>query len=238
MSYLIGCDPEVFVRNMKTGRFVSAHGMVKGTKTKPEKVERGAIQVDGCALEFNINPASSAKEFDENIARVIEQLKERVFEINKDYALVFTPYAEFDPDYFVGEVPMEAKVLGCDPDFNALTGEVNPNPGETLQELPFRTAAGHIHVGWQDPAQYQTDDPAHFADCQFVAKSVLLRGLFYAQQPEEYNRLKHYGMNGSFRPKPYGVELREPSNIWVADKSRRLATYESVVRHMESLEKK
>ena len=54
---LVGCDPEVFVA--KGGKFISAHGMIPGTKKAPHKVERGAVQVDGMALEFNIDPAAS-----------------------------------------------------------------------------------------------------------------------------------------------------------------------------------
>lgn len=55
MSYLVGADPELFVS--KAGVILSAFGLVGGTKKVPQKVERGAVQVDGMALEFNIDPA-------------------------------------------------------------------------------------------------------------------------------------------------------------------------------------
>lgn len=56
-TYTIGADPEVFVG--REGQFFSAHGLVPGNKRRPHKVDRGAVQVDGMALEFNIDPASS-----------------------------------------------------------------------------------------------------------------------------------------------------------------------------------
>ena len=49
---LVGCDPEIFVK--QAGVFKSAHGLVVGDKKDPQKVNKGAVQVDGMALEFNI----------------------------------------------------------------------------------------------------------------------------------------------------------------------------------------
>ena len=66
MAYLIGADPEVFVTD-KNNQFVSAFNMVPGDKAKPYPVPFGAVQVDGMALEFNIEPASTRQEFIHNI---------------------------------------------------------------------------------------------------------------------------------------------------------------------------
>ena len=54
---LVGCDPEVFVK--QNGVFKSAFGLIKGDKKNPQKIRNGAVQVDGMALEFNIDPAAS-----------------------------------------------------------------------------------------------------------------------------------------------------------------------------------
>ena len=61
----IGCDPEFFVK--ENNKFVNAHGLIEGTKDFPQLVNKGAVQVDGMALEFNINPAKNSKEFVSNI---------------------------------------------------------------------------------------------------------------------------------------------------------------------------
>lgn len=236
MEYKLGTDPEVFVQNTKTGRFVCAHGMVAGTKHNPEPVEDGAIQVDGCALEFNIDPAEDATTFSNRIGRVLEQLKERVFAIDKDYAVVITPFARFEADYFENEVPFDAKVLGCDPDFN-MNGMINPSPADKLMMEPIRTAAGHIHVGWTEGVDVE-NDADHFEDCRFLSTQFYYRGLFRPVTFEERQRIGYYGDFGAFRPKPYGNEFRGPSNLWIASDLRRKQMFESVIRQMKALEKK
>ena len=98
MQIKVGADPELFTRSKETGLFVSAHNMLSGTKENPTPVRRGALQIDGTALEFNIDPALSCDEFVNNIAEVRAQMAEAVGKFNVD--IVAEPVAEFDPDYF------------------------------------------------------------------------------------------------------------------------------------------
>ena len=122
MNILVGCDPEVFVK--QGGAFKSAWGLIKGDKKRPQKVNKGAVQVDGMALEFNIDPARTASEFTHAIAEVQKALRHYV---PAGYNMVAEPAAVFDADYFAS-VPETAKELGCEPDFNAYTGLANPRP--------------------------------------------------------------------------------------------------------------
>ena len=103
---LVGCDPEVFVR--KGGVFKSAYGLIKGDKKHPQKVHRGAVQVDGMALEFNIDPAATEDEFVINVQDVFNTMKGMV----PDYEVVATPVAHFDMDYLRSQ-PADALELGC-----------------------------------------------------------------------------------------------------------------------------
>ena len=61
MDFLFGADPELFVK--RDGEFKSGHGLIEGGKENPYPVERGAVQVDGMALEFNIDPAADEDNF-------------------------------------------------------------------------------------------------------------------------------------------------------------------------------
>jgi hypothetical protein len=79
-TYTIGADPEVFVG--KNNSFVSAHGLVQGTKEAPSPVYKGAVQVDGLALEYNIDPASTPEEFEDNILTVQSQLKSMIGDLD------------------------------------------------------------------------------------------------------------------------------------------------------------
>jgi hypothetical protein len=212
MKFLFGADPEVFV-STPDGKFISAHGLIPGTKEEPWKVKDGAVQVDGMALEFNINPARDEIEFLDNIRSVESQLKEMV----GDLQLHHIPTCHFEENVWIN-TPNEAKILGCDPDFDAWRdGAMNnpPNDGGRM----FRTGAGHIHIGWTDGAS--TEDV-------FQSSVTLTRGLdliLNTLSPlwdDDEQRASLYGAPGAFRPKPYGMEYRVLSNAWL--KSDKLIT--------------
>ena len=74
MKLLIGADPELFVS--ENGKLVSCHGLLPGTKLNPHRVDKGAVQVDGMAAEFNIDPASNEEEFITNLNTVQNSLRE------------------------------------------------------------------------------------------------------------------------------------------------------------------
>lgn len=208
MEFLIGADPEFFVK--KDGQFVSAHGLIEGTKADPVKVDGGAIQVDGVALEFNIDPASTFKEFNTNIDNVLRQLRERV---PAEYEFVFEPVAHFTEQY-IAELPLEARRLGCDPDFNAWDqGKANPTPNAGK---PFRTASGHIHIGWTDGMDIL--DPEHLDACMMMVKQLdTYIGAYSPIWDRDNTRRELYGKAGAFRPKSYGVEYRVMSNAWLKE---------------------
>ena len=218
-EFLIGADPECFIREKVTGKLVSAHGMLPGDKKNPHKVKYGAVQVDGMAAEFNIEPAKSKKGFIRNVKSVLATIQEMV---GDEYELVFTPTAHFGKE-LIDAQPPEAKELGCDPDYDAWTGEVNPIPNV---DMPFRTGAGHIHIGWtkgQDP-----NNADHVKVCRH-----LIKNLDYITAPtmlidKDTERRKLYGNIGAFRPKPYGVEYRTPSNFWLASEEYMGVMYDMV----------
>lgn len=205
---LVGADPELFMRNPNSGEFVSAHDAVPGTKYKPYTVPYGAIQVDGTALEFNIDPADTVERFVANIKAVRRSLEGFV----PGYNVVAEPTALYDAKYFRTQIPGHAKTLGCDPDYNAWTMSQNPppNPGKR----PFRTAAGHIHIGWTDGADVAEKD--HFIQCARMARQCdFYLGVNSLLWDADNTRRSLYGKAGAFRPKPYGMEYRVLSNRWL-----------------------
>ncbi len=218
MTILIGADPEVFAT--KKGKHVSAHNMVPGTKESPHAVKDGAVQVDGMALEFNINPAGTENEFIYNMDSVLGQLKKMV----PGYGLAADPVAEFGHAY-LDRQPEEAKELGCDPDFNAwLNGKENIRPDANVS---FRTGAGHVHIGLWDPKDRPTNHEA-------VAIELVKQLDFYLGLPsllfdKDTQRRELYGRAGAFRLKPYGVEYRVLSNKWVSSKSLQRWVYRNTL---------
>ena len=200
MNILVGADPELFVKY--GGEFVSAHNMVKGTKEEPFKVGGGAVQVDGMALEFNIDPAASEVEFIDNIKQVMGQLKDMV----DGYEVVAEPTAHFGYE-LIAEQPEEARDLGCDPDYNAYTGEENPPPDNDSE---LRTCAGHVHLGFE----YESDSTSEVYS-SVVGYLDWIVGCWTVLNDSDTARRERYGKAGAFRPKPYGLEYRVPSNFWL-----------------------
>lgn len=207
MQFLIGCDPELFV--MRDGVFHSAHGLIQGDKKNPFPVEKGAVQVDGMALEFNINPASSNEEFYMNITTVMDSLRKMV----PNYEMVAVPVADFD-EATIKAQPAEALELGCEPDFNGWMMAENLRPDG---EVPFRTASGHVHIGWTNGKD--KDDFEHFGLCCAVTRHLdFFLGLPSLMYDNDTRRRALYGKAGACRPKSYGVEYRVLSNRWLSSR--------------------
>ena len=240
MSIKIGADPELFVKFGKD--FISVEDnrgpLIPGTKAQPYEVKGGAIQVDGVAAEFNVNPSTTFKAFYGNTKSVLKDLQARMKKHNKKLSLAPVPTAFFKQDYF-DQLPEHVKVLGCDPDFDAYQdGAPNPRP---QTDKPFRTGSGHFHIGWYSPASHV--DPfyqGHIEDCCLVAKQLDKYFLEAAKDwDKDKTRMELYGKPGTFRPKPYGMEYRAPSNAWLSSyESLRAAYYITlgVVRGMDSVE--
>lgn len=223
--FSIGCDPEFFVA--KRGVPVPACGLVPGTKDEPFKTEVGAMQVDGLALEININPvplmSSHINEFDRRIIATLRTTRDAAIKNGGQLSVYKGSVAEFSEETMDG-LSDDDKRLGCDPDWNAYTCQPNETPDGSVN---FRAAGGHIHIGWDDTASNPVDDPDYIAMCaDFVKVMDLFVGIPMKILDTEERRRQMYGKAGAFRPKPYGVEYRSPSNWWIFEKSRRLAVFE------------
>jgi hypothetical protein len=197
------------------GKNVSAHGLIDGTKDKPLRVDRGAVQIDGTTLEFNIDPAADCQQFITNIDTVLNIMQEM---IGKDKEMCFDPVAHYGFDY-LASLPESATELGCSPDFNAWDVRVNQKPDAAI---PFRTAAGHIHFGWLPDLDGEPENQMYH---QYVAEVVRemdfylgLPSLLLDTHPDSAQRRALYGKAGCYRPKKYGMEYRTLSNFWLATK--------------------
>jgi hypothetical protein len=216
-GFLFGCDPELFVFN-QDGVPVCAD-MIPGNKRHPKKVPGGAIQRDGMAAEFNIDPVNNFEDFDKNIVLVMGALEAC---LPDGYTLKAVPAVTFSEQAFA-DAPRDATELGCSPDYNAWTGGVNPPPYCGDNPL-LRTASGHLHVGWTEGQE--TTDLQHVMNCCDLVKQFdwYLGGWSVKEDPDPARRLL-YGKAGACRFKPYGVEYRVLSNFWVTSRESRLAVW-------------
>lgn len=207
LNSVLGADPEIFIKDTSSGEFVSAHTLngshIRGTKDKPEMVDCGAIQIDGTALEFNVNPTDCEEEWVHNIGTVMTALRERLPE-----GLMFAEEvtATFNPAYFASGIPDSAKQIGCDPDYEY--PEMEQPRFLRPQVHPRRMAGGHIHVSTQ------------FGSLAGLAQMDLYVGMGALTFDHDRGRLSTYGGPSAFRRKDYGFEYRTPSNAWIMSEAR------------------
>jgi hypothetical protein len=199
----LGADPEVFLID-KAGKPVSAEGLFGGTKYEPKPMGIGPgfyIQEDNVAAEYNIPPARSGREFANNIITGLSYIKnvarKNGLRIRLESAM------NFDEKYL--STP-HAQTLGCEPDFDIWKMCINPRP-----EPPklLRTAAGHVHISWENPTPDQLQAVVRAFDVYVVVPSILVT--------KRNERRSLYGRAGAFRPKDYGVECRALDNFWVGN---------------------
>jgi hypothetical protein len=228
-NFLFGCDPEFFLYDTNTGEPISAVGLVPGTKAEPYKVDKGAVQLDGMAAEFNIDPVNNFEEFNDNIKIVMAQLKKM---LPTNIGFLIQPSVHFSQE-IMDNATDSAKTLGCDPDYNAWTGERNEIP-DTSHCPNLRTASGHIHIGWTDGMPPM--DPEHFNLCRDLAKQMdWYLGAWSLRHDKSVERRKLYGKAGAFRPKPYGCEYRVLSNFWLTSKDRRQQVWDRAVMAIKDM---
>lgn len=228
VDILVGADPELFAFDKKLGQYVSVHNLLEGDKKNPLPVKDGAVQVDGTAAEFNITAAASEEQFLNRIAVVHQQIESIIQKRNPNIVLVSQPWVEYPMDYWK-TIPEFNKVLGCDPDYNAYTGQANPRPDpDKIGRPSLRTGSGHVHIGWRKPDDNM--NPVHLEDCKTVVKALdkFLLPAIEKHFDNDKVRRELYGKPGAFRPKPYGVEYRVLSNAWVGNEEAARLVYRTV----------
>jgi hypothetical protein len=191
----LGADPEYLL--LQGGKPKAVCGLIGADKWNPHQYEdmpEGyTVQEDNVAVEFGIPPASSAEEYIKHIKAVQAKFlaTNKHLKFNKLSCILYPSEELKHPG---------ASIWGCEPDFNAWTGEVNPKPKAPSPLL--RSAGGHIHVETkQDPREV-----IKAMDVYLGIPSVLM--------DTGEMRKQLYGKAGAFRPKPYGAEYRTLSNFW------------------------
>jgi len=198
----VGADPEIFLG--QGGQFVCAHGLIPGTKEKPFPVQRGAVQVDGVAVEFNIQPASTLKEFKLNLSTVQKELRKLLPGNMQFLRRVTVPIDR-------KKVPEEALVIGCSSDINPYTGEENETPEG---DVNYRSVGGHVHIGgfFKEEEKDIEKYIKSLVLCRLLDKNLGVYSLLWDKDTE---RRKLYGKAGACRLKDFGVEYRCLSNAWL-----------------------
>ncbi len=198
-SVTFGADPELFIINEKTGKVVSAVGLIPGKKGKPYR-EKGmkkgfGIETDNILAEFNIPPTKDLDEFRKSILYMQDYIDKYAKAKNPDLGILCSasetvPDSELQSD--------QAKLFGCDVDYNVYTVDANPKPNGESTNL--RSAGFHIHCGYKNTNIDTSISLIKYFDAFLGIPSILF--------DQDTGRRSLYGKAGCFRLTSYGVEYR------------------------------
>jgi len=198
----VGADPEIFLVNAVSGALTSAIGRIGGSKYEPRQLPLGhgfAVQEDNVALEYNIPASDSQQSLVDNINKAMTHLLEMVGQQGLSFSRESAAF--FPEDQLQHPAALE---FGCDPDFNAWSGKMNPRP--KAADATLRSCGGHVHIG---------TDTTGLDRAALMRRCDLFLGVPSQLMDNGHLRKKLYGKAGAFRPKPYGAEYRTLSNYWI-----------------------
>lgn len=218
---LVGADPEFFLQD-RSGKFISAVGLIGGTKQNPSPIpglRKGfAVQEDNVAVEFNIPPSKQLKEFVNNIHKALEYIEDKIANLGLKAAIVAS--AEFSEDQLLHPKTRE---FGCESDFDVWNLVINSKP--KCENKYLRSAGGHVHLACKE-------DPVELGRACDLFMGV--PSIFY--DPDKQRRLL-YGKPGTIRTKPYGVEYRTLSNFWIKNPTRTAMIFEQAQQAVSFVER-
>lgn len=215
----VGSDPEFFIQD-STGTIIPSRGIIPGNKKKPRHLVWGAVHRDNVACELNPIPASSEAEFSDNFLNLKQEVEDKLLS-KKGLSLVIRTSHEFSHEQLNYR---EAQEFGCDGDFT-IWEHIQPPVMRDPYSL-VRSAGGHVHIA--------IDGLLNYANLATVIShlDLLISVPLVLLDPDKLRR-QSYGKAGCYRPKPYGIEYRTPSNVWCGSDELRRWVYRQVVRAVE-----
>ena len=198
----VGHDAELFLYD-ENDNAIPSIGWVGGSKECPRPVKGGAVQEDNVMAELNIEPCTTARQFVDRTNEVMESLTSIIKKHKLHYKVM--DFQKFEPEFLKSP---QAKMFGCDPDYNVYSLQQNVVDTKLLRNA--RTAGGHIHIGLSEPNFHPMAKTSLVKNCDFFI------GLPLTILERQSQRKAFYGKAGSFREKEYGIEYRTPSNIWLS----------------------
>lgn len=225
MEFKLGSDPELMLCDAHTGALKSAIPVIEEGKGGgiPVGGDNSVIH-DNVLLEFNTRPEKTEKKFVKTINTALIGINKLIAKEN------LKMLAQASDDFPEEELDCEeAKVFGCEPDYNAWTIRENRMSVDAAKSS-FRSAGGHLHIGMPDK-----EGPLTAILSKPMGKINVIRALdvfcgvtsvFIDKDPTSAKRRQLYGGAGAHRPKDYGVEYRALGNWWVSSPTHTKLVYQ------------
>jgi len=202
----LGADPEFHL--MRGGRVVSAlKALEYRDKHNPIDLKDGMkMYADNALIECAFPPMPTVAEMMVHMRNVFVRMQEQ---LGAEFSLLPKAAVMYDPAELSD---VEVWESGCNPNFNAYTGEANL-PADFTNEL--RTGSFHVHIG--HPSIQSDPAPKGKAlvlnDAQKIAIKLMdiivgCASIVFDQDDSASLRRSLYGRAGECRPTPYGIEYR------------------------------
>lgn len=200
MDFTFGCDPE-FMLN----RWDDLQSAISLLPKKENAVLKNgnAFYFDNVLAEIAVKPSKNKHDAVTNIRNALFHLSKLIkpcrFSIRSSGKYPIKQLEDKD-----------AKIAGCNPEWNVYTLKCILPPEEVISKTTFRTAGGHIHVGAKG-----LDDPSKCFDViRMMDLFIGIPSLFMDTDGTSKDRRKIYGHAGSHRMTDYGFEYRSLGNFW------------------------
>jgi len=226
MKPLLATDAELFVLDRKSGLITSVAGLLGADKYNKKVITTDIrLQEDNVLMEFDINPHNTCENFVDNVKRAMQVSSEEADALGME--VVSNVCSHIYTAEELASFHKDAFLFGCEPDFNALSGTMNPRPTSTNPGL--RTAGAHVHIGYD-----------HIKEVDQQGRQIIgvmcdyFLGLPSLLLDTDSRRRELYGKAGSVRFKPYGVEYRTLSNFWLFNKDNQKFVWDQANLAFES----
>ena len=204
----IGADPELFIINEKTKKVVSSIGLIPGEKGNPyvaaDMPSGFGMETDNILAEFNIPPVNTKLAFINNINYMKWYINKFVKNINPDLGILCAASKTVDANQLNSP---QAKMFGCDVDYNVYSEQPNPKPEGNKTNI--RSAGFHIHIGYDNNNIDTSLALIRYLDMYLGMPSIL--------KDKDKKRRSLYGKAGCFRLTSYGIEYRVLSSAMMKD---------------------
>jgi hypothetical protein len=156
--------------------------------------DNGRYFADNLNTEVAINPVSTLKDFHSKTEGLLGKVRDLGFD------LLMEPVIKYPDSCLLHKDAFES---GCNPDLSAYTEHTNSPPDFNKMD-GTRSCGAHIHTG------DLSSDPINQSKWM---DALITLPLLFKETPSE--RRKLYGGAGCLRYKPYGMEYRTLSNVWL-----------------------
>lgn len=215
-NFYIGADPEIFIED-KEGQIIPAFKFLP-SKAEATKIVEAAggknrfhqpIYWDGYQAEFEVQTDRCLAWVCDSIQAQLKTLQHKANEFKAGAKLSSKTMINVSLEE-LSKVNPEHVAFGCMPSYNIYNLKGAGLPGE---QVPFRSAGGHIHFGLGEELHENPKRIARIVKALDAILAVACVSMF--ETFDKFERRTMYGMAGEYRLPEHGLEYRVLSNAWL-----------------------